>query len=113
VDESPRYLVFAVIPSMFSKLKVLLTHTGSGAQDSREKDERGSQPPKQYAPTPHCPYSTNCRQWRIPAGLRLEKRTYESSMERRRGTYLPDRTRSARRRPTPPPAPRTELRFEP
>ena len=39
------------------KSNVLLWQTGSGTHEARLKDERGSQPPRQYAPTPHCPYS--------------------------------------------------------
>lgn len=59
VDESPRYLVFAVMLSILLKLKVLLWQTGSGAQESNEKEDRRSQPPKQYAPTLQCPYSAS------------------------------------------------------
>jgi len=29
----------------------------AGTQESREWEKRGSQPPRQYAPTPHCPYN--------------------------------------------------------
>ena len=39
------------------KSNVLVWQTGSGTHEARLKDERGSQPPRQYAPTPHCPYS--------------------------------------------------------
>jgi len=42
--------------SKFSNVWCLLWQTGAGAQESSLKDDRGSQPPKQYAPTPHDPY---------------------------------------------------------
>ncbi len=54
---SPRYLVFGWMPSKFSNVYVLLWQTGSGVHEFSENDDRGSQPPKQYAPTPHWPYS--------------------------------------------------------
>jgi len=75
-DESPRYSVFDVILSKLLKLYVLLSHTGSGAHESREKEARGSQPPKQYAPTPHCPYSINHKVsfGQTRAGLRISLR---------------------------------------
>jgi hypothetical protein len=46
-----------MIRSRLLKLYVLLWQTGAGTQESSPKDIRGSQPPRQYAPTPHCPYS--------------------------------------------------------
>lgn len=50
---SPRYLSMDTILSMLSILYVLLLHTGAGMHESREKDIRGSQPPRQKAPWPH------------------------------------------------------------
>lgn len=49
--------MLGVIPSRFSNVYVLLSQTGAGVQELRENEDRGSQPPRQYAPTPHCPYS--------------------------------------------------------
>jgi len=57
LDASPRYLVLGAMPSKFSNVYVLLWQTGSGVHEFSENDDRGSQPPKQYAPTPHWPYS--------------------------------------------------------
>jgi hypothetical protein len=57
LEESPRYSVFEVIRSMLVNSVIVSLQTGSGAHESRENDIRGSHPPKQYAPVPHCPYS--------------------------------------------------------
>ena len=53
----PRYLSMLTTRSSESSDMVFDSHTGSGTQESREKEKRGSQPPRQYAPTPHSPYS--------------------------------------------------------
>lgn len=45
--------------TMLSRLlnvDLVLLQTGAGVHESSEKDRRGSQPPRQYAPTPHSPY---------------------------------------------------------
>lgn len=61
LDESPRYFVSSVILSMVLKSDFVSLQTGAGTQASREKDDRGSQPPRQYAPTPQAPYSVSKR----------------------------------------------------
>jgi hypothetical protein len=54
---SPRYSVFGTTPSRLLNWKVWLLHTGAGTHELRVLEFRGSQPPRQYAPTPHWPYS--------------------------------------------------------
>lgn len=60
---SPRYLFFDVMPFMSLNVYVLSWHTGAGTHESRPKEERGSQPPRQYAPLPHSPYSMSGQSW--------------------------------------------------
>jgi hypothetical protein len=49
---------------------VLLWQTGSGVQELSENEDRGSHPPRQYAPTPHCPY---CEQQGVALGHLLPR----------------------------------------
>lgn len=56
---SPRYLFFDVIPVMSLNVYDLSSHTGAGTHESRPNEERGSQPPRQYAPLPQTPYSVH------------------------------------------------------
>jgi hypothetical protein len=41
----------------FQLLKGLLSQIGAGAQEFKENELTGSQPPRQFAPVPHWPYS--------------------------------------------------------
>jgi len=85
VLESPKYSVLDVILSRESKFVVLLEQTGSGTHDLRLNEDRGSQPPKQYAPAPHWPYSKP----KLSAlDTKKQKRvTHESSRVLIRGTW--------------------------
>ena len=56
-DGSPRYLVLGTIPSSELNWNDWLWQTGSATHDSSWLEYLGLQPPKQYAPTPHWPYS--------------------------------------------------------
>ena len=57
LEASPRYSVLDCMLSRFLNLKSSLLHTGAGTHELRENELRGSQPPRQKAPTPHWPYS--------------------------------------------------------
>ena len=47
VSASPRYFVFDVIPVISLNVYVLSSQIGSGTHESRLKEARGSQPPRQ------------------------------------------------------------------
>ena len=49
-------------------MKSPLLHIGAATQDWRSKEYLGSQPPRQYAPTPHWPY---CEQHGVAEGQGL------------------------------------------
>lgn len=93
LDGSPRYLVFEVIPVMSLNVYVLSWHMGAGTHESRPKEERGSQPPRQYAPLPHSPYSANGQPWPNYPG---NNNTHGSNKAGIRGSDCPDRTSSRR-----------------
>ena len=57
LDASPRYLSMVCTSSRLSSEYVPDLHTGPGTHESNECDMRGSQPPRQKAPTPQSPYT--------------------------------------------------------
>jgi hypothetical protein len=56
-EASPAYLVLGATSSTLFILMFRFAQIGAGMQESSEWEKRGSQPPRQYAPTPHWPYS--------------------------------------------------------
>jgi len=84
VVASPRYSVLGFIRLKSSNVYVLLWQTGSGVQELSENEDRGSHPPRQYAPTPHCPYSAS----RYVSQLHFLCRDLESYSREQQGVAL-------------------------
>jgi len=59
LEASPRYLSMVCTSSRLSSVYFPDLHTGPGTHESKLCDMRGSQPPRQKAPTPQSPYTAN------------------------------------------------------